>query len=95
MPTDRSEPTAHVPAEATDDMLWAGYQADDGICDSRETLDALFPGWREDQRKIYRAIERRAQERGYHLSAEEQLANLAAALAADNSPCPHCGARDD
>lgn len=46
--------------------------------------------------RIAAAIERRAVERGRHLTVREQLENLATALAADaDTPCPLCGARDD
>lgn len=51
-----SQTTKSVPVDPTDSMLWAGYQADCGIETAFEDFMLLSPGWREDIRKIWRAM---------------------------------------
>ncbi len=42
--------------EPTDEMLWAGYQADAGSEKTFEEFMALCPGWRDAVRTIWRAM---------------------------------------
>lgn len=59
MTTDNpSNPTTKVvvPLDPTDEMLWAGYQADMGTQNTFEEFIVLCPGWRDDQRIVWRAM---------------------------------------